>query len=107
MYKSEAIAVLRSGKWRTAMDGINGAEELLEAAKVAVRALSDQREREIVRPLTLRDLRKMNGEPVWIIDGDEPGHWELSADALDYLEDREAALYGVSWWAYRTKVREV
>ena len=64
------------------------------------------------KPLTLDELRQMDGEPVWIQEG-SAGHWELSADAADYLEDRDEDFYGMiaiegglhqsGWLAYRHK----
>lgn len=65
-----------------------------------------------IKPLTLDELRQMDGEPVWIQEGGA-GHWELSADAADYLEDRDLDFYGMiacggglhqsGWLAYRRK----
>ena len=68
-------------------------------------------------PLTLDELRKMDGEPVWIVEDPDWGHWELSADAEDYVTDREPSFYGMKhndqagryglhklgWLAYRRK----
>ncbi len=54
-----------------------------------------KRERESPKPLTLEELREMDGEPVWIVEEPNWGHWELSANAKDYLEDREEAFYGM------------
>ena len=46
-------------------------------------------------PLTLEQLREMDGEPVWIVEHPDWGHWELSADAKDYIADRDQDLYGL------------
>lgn len=46
-------------------------------------------------PLTLEQLRKMDGEPIWIVEYPDWGHWELSEDADDYLADRDPAFYGM------------
>ena len=46
-------------------------------------------------PLTLEQLREMSGEPVWIVEHPDWGHWELSADAEDYIADRDQDLYGL------------
>ena len=73
-----------------------------------------------VEPLTLDELRKMDGEPVWIVEEPDWGHWELSADAEDYVTDREPSFYGMKhndqdgryglhklgWLAYRQKPEE-
>ena len=47
------------------------------------------------KPLTLEELREMSGEPVWIVEQPDWGHWELSADAEDYLADRDQDFYGL------------
>lgn len=68
-------------------------------------------------PLTLDELRQMHGEPVWIVEHPDWGHWELSEDAEDYLVDRDEAFYDMThndaagryglhalgWRAYRHK----
>lgn len=46
-------------------------------------------------PLTLEQLREMDGEPVWIVEHPDWGHWELSADAEDYLADRDQDFYAL------------
>ena len=46
-------------------------------------------------PLSLEQLREMNGKPVWIVEYPDWGHWELSEDAEDYLCDRDTELYGL------------
>ena len=46
-------------------------------------------------PLTLEELREMDGEPGWIVEHPDWGHWELSADAEDYIADRDQDLYGL------------
>lgn len=70
------------------------------------------------KPLTLDELRRMDGEPVWIVEWDalkqdHDGHWELSTDAEDYFLDRDDCFYGMQkhcgglhpsgWLACRTK----
>lgn len=76
------------------------------------KALADPEEQKKPEALTLDELRQMDGEPVWIQEGGA-GHWELSADAADYLEDRDLDFYGMiacggglhqsGWLAYRHK----
>lgn len=51
------------------------------------------------QPLTLEQLRGMDGQPVWIMESPDWGHWELSEDAEDYLADRDTALYGDTYSA--------
>ena len=71
-------------------------------------------------PLTLEQLRQMDGRPVWIVEHPDWGHWELSADAEDYIADRDQDLYGLKhddpagqcglhvlgWLAYRRPPEE-
>lgn len=49
---------------------------------------------EVGEPLSLEQLKQMDGEPVWIVEFPDWGHWELSEDAEDYLCDRDTDLYG-------------
>lgn len=49
------------------------------------------------QPLTLEQLRGMDGQPVWIMESPDWGHWELSEDAEDYLEGRDTSLYGITY----------
>ena len=44
-------------------------------------------------PLTLDQLREMDGQPVWIVEYPDWGHWELSEDANDYIVDRNLNFY--------------
>lgn len=48
-------------------------------------------------PLTLEQLRQMDGQPVWIVEYPDWGHWELSEDAEDYIADRDPDFYGLSY----------
>lgn len=80
-----------------------------------------RQEQERNAPLTLDELREMGGEPVWIVEDPDWGHWELSADAEDYVTDREPSFYGMKhndqagryglhklgWLAYRQKPEDV
>ena len=72
---------------------------LREALDMAISALRQQeRFGEVtkkVEPLTLDELRKMDGEPVWIVKYPDWGRWELSADAEDYVTDRDTDFYGM------------
>lgn len=85
----------------------------------ALSALRAQQEQERNEPLTLDELRRMDGEPVWIVEEPDWGHWELSADAEDYLADRDECFYGMKhddpdgryglhklgWLAYRHQLK--
>lgn len=119
----EAISILErvahtESKWP-------GTDDTLEALDMAISALRQQDHfREVtkkVEPLTLEELRKMDGEPVWIVEYPDWGHWELSADAEDYVTDREPSFYGMKhndpagryglhklgWLAYRQKPERI
>jgi hypothetical protein len=69
------------------------------------------------KPLTLDELLEMDGQPVWIVEYPDWGHWELAEDAGDYLTDRyeefynmryddqegHGGLHKLGWLAYRRK----
>lgn len=50
-----------------------------------------------IEPLTMEQLLEMDGQPVWIMEAPEWGHWELSEDARDYLTDRDPELYRLTY----------
>ena len=55
-------------------------------------------------PLTLEELRKIDGEPVWLVN-QNGGRWVIMSGA--YLWDsRKNADYGKTWLAYRQKPEE-
>lgn len=64
----------------------------VEAIDAALDALKMS---ETGEPLTIEQLRKMGGKPVWIVEWPEWGHWELSEDAEDYIIDRRKEFYGL------------
>ena len=81
---------------------------LREALDMAISALRQQDHfREVtkkVEPLTLDELRKMDGEPVWLVN-QNGGRWVIMSGA--YLWDsRKNADYGKTWLAYRQKPEE-
>lgn len=70
MTKEEAITILENGEWWEIISGVlphNDAEriELQEAVHVAISALRAQVDTPPNAPLTLKELREMDGEPVW------------------------------------------
>lgn len=125
MTREEAIRVLErvahtESKWP-------GTEDTLEALDMGISALRQQEQLDKVsqsssqdKPLTLDELLQMNGEPVWIVEYPDWGHWELSADAGDYVAERDYDCYGMKhddpagryglhklgWLAYRKKPEE-
>ena len=90
------------------------------ACRMGAEALRALDAKENQKPLTLEELRQMNGEPVWIVEHPDWGHWELAEDAEDYLMDRDEDFYGMKhndplgrfglhvlgWLAYRHKPKE-
>lgn len=93
-------------EYRAATTPMAGARGLF---KIAAEALREKADRENPQPLTLEELRQMDGEPVWIDDWWEDSHgWELSMDAADYFEGerRTEKEYGSIWVAYRHKPKE-
>ena len=92
--------------------------EMAEAHRVAISALRQQEHfREVtkkVEPLTLDELRRMEGQPVYIVENteywaivnsfDQAGVYLLSygnPDDYGYFD-----LYGKTWLAYRQKPEE-
>lgn len=72
------------------LSGYNGEDMELkvirDACRVAVKVLRTPGLLEkLGEPLTLEQLRRMDGQPVWIVESPDWGHWELSEDAEDYL----------------------
>lgn len=83
---------------------------------INISALKRSSSKERNDPLTLDDLQKMNGEPVWIqlIDSRKSGHWAIVAgvdtkygEKTLYLEGNFTCRdYGKTWLAYRHKPEE-
>ena len=70
-----------------------------ETVNVLLSALCSNHFRDVTKmiPLTLEQLREMEGQPVWIVESPDWGHWELSEDAGDYLCDRDTDMYGLTY----------
>ena len=89
-YTDEEVSrKLRKWKGHCQIPGLD--ELILWAADIIDRRAAPEN-----KPLTLEQLRKMDGEPVYIVAWPDWGHWELSADAEDYLEDRDEDFYGMT-----------
>ena len=78
---------------------------LREALDMAISALRQQEcVGDVNKSLTLDELRKMDGEPVWLVN-QNGGRWVIMSGA--YLCDsRKNADYGKTWLAYRQKPEE-
>lgn len=109
MTNEEAIAVLEESKrqneimrdnpttfWKISdMEaGIENAKKRILALDAAISAIRHVSARQ---PLTMEQLRGMDGQPVWIMESPNWGHWELSEDAEDYLAGRDTSLYGITY----------
>lgn len=94
----------------------DGKPDVQEFYKIAEAALRAQQERADQKPLTLDELRQMDGEPVWV----KADHCGVYADIVHIQgqEDGESYVhfkinwrlqengYGKTWLAYRHKPRE-
>lgn len=95
MTNEEALDMLEYGDWFQSVynnlpeSTANKVAEAIEAVAKAVHSATTS------EPLTLEQLRQMDGRPVWIVEHPDWGHWELSADAEDYIADRDQDLYGL------------
>ena len=78
---------------------------LREALDMAISALREQvvadKDAGKNEPLTLDELREMDGEPVWLVN-QNGGRWVIMSGV--YLwNSRKNADYGKTWLAYRQK----
>ena len=90
--------------------------EMAEAHRVAISALRQcEHFREVtkkVEPLTLDELRQMDGEPVWVQSPGVPeyGRWAIvegvGENCLFLHDDFTCHEYGKTWLAYRQKPEE-
>ena len=87
---------------------------LREALDVAIKALDDVPDKDIWKnePLTLDELRQMDGEPVWVQSPGVPeyGRWAIvegvGENCLFLHDDFTCHDYGKTWLAYRQKPEE-
>ena len=97
--------------------------EMAEAHRVAISALRQQEHfregTKKVEPLTLEELRKMDGEPVWceiyikgqpsfygIVHGENVTGFIPGDDKPANLAITNVGAYGLAWLAYRQKPEE-
>ena len=114
MTREEAIEILR--KNRPTSDPRPCGVELCDAVDMAISALRQQDHfREVtkkVEPLTLDELRQMEGEPVWVQSPGVPeyGRWAIvegvGENCLFLHDDFTCHDYGKTWLAYRQKPEE-
>lgn len=88
----------------------------MDFARITLEALREKAEREDPKPLTLKDLRQMDGEPVWI----RANHYGIFADVVKISgrDDGDNFVgvklcyrlrengYGKTWICYRHKPKE-
>ena len=118
MTREEAIEILR--KNRPTSDTRPCGMELCEAVDMAISSLRQQEHfREVtkkVEPLTLDELRQMDGEPVWceiyikgqssfygIVHGENVTGFIPGDDKPANLAITNVGAYGLAWLAYRQK----
>ena len=120
MTRYEAIKILEYPvkKWSMEWDEREDGLSYYEALDMAISALRQQEHfREVtkkVEPLTLEELRKMDGEPVYIVENTE--YWSIvngfgrnGVYLLSYGNPDDFGsfeLYGKTWLAYRQKPEE-
>ena len=81
-----------------------GARAMFE---IAATALREKAEREDPKPLTLEELRQMDGEPVWVIGTYFAGGSWQGWDIIERV-DHDGILFGYStefteWWNYNLR----
>ena len=80
MTRAEAIKVLRTESVEIGGNAVSVCR-FWEALDMAIAALREQDHfREVTKkvdPLTLDELRKMDGEPVWVVYDEDAGMWAL------------------------------
>lgn len=97
MTNEKALYLLEHGDWFQAVYNNlpeSTAEQIAEAINTVAKTV---RFTFYGDPLTLEQLRNMDGKPVWIVESPDWGHWELSEDAEDYILDRDTDLYGLTY----------
>ena len=117
MTREEAIEILR--KNRPTSDPRPCGMELCDAVDMAIYALRAQQEhfREVtkkVEPLTLDDMRQMDGEPVYCVEITGREEWLFRRDGGfadmygEFTSDDFMVWdsYGKLWWCYRQKPEE-
>ena len=108
MTREEAIEILRAESGDVSCNTV-GVARWMEAIDMAISAIRQQ-EQDRNKPLTLDELRQMDGKPVWIVAGDV-SWWDIvSFSVRDWLylargEELRYSRYG-EWLAYRQKPEE-
>lgn len=107
MTKEEAARILDPETTREALaeieyyGGFRGEEAVLEAAREARRIAAEALRHKLTGdPLTPEQLRKMDGQLVWVLDKEKPqdSGWTIWAEEFNDLLSEGS--YGVTWIAY-------
>ena len=121
MTREEAIKVLRTESVELGGNAVSVCR-FWEALDMAVKALEDVPNKDVGKnePLTLDELRKMDGEPVWceiyikgqfpfygIVHGDNVTGFIPGDDRPVNLAITNVGAYGLAWLADRQKPEEV
>lgn len=114
MTREEAIKVLLTESVELGGNAFSVCR-FLEALDMAIKALEDVTDKDVGRnePLTLDELREMDGEPVWVQSPGVPeyGRWAIvegvGENCLFLHDDFTCHDYGKTWLAYRQNPEEV
>lgn len=115
MTKEKAIKWLNAIEEKYIHGGDEGSDEARrEAIGMAIDALQAQQETEKNEPLTMAELLKMDGEPVYLRSDDYPGDcgWyvikAVDKDEVIFTDGNIFLMseYGTLWLAYRRKPEE-
>ena len=113
MTREEAIKVLRTESIELGGSATSVCR-FWEALDMAAKALEDVTDKDVGKndPLTLDELRQMDGEPVWVQSPGIPeyGRWAIvegvGENSLFLHDDFTCHDYGKTWLAFRQKPEE-
>ena len=113
MTREDAIKVLRTESVEIGGNAVSVAR-WLTALDAVVKALEEVPDKDVGKnePLTLDELRRMDGEPVWVQSPGVPeyGRWAIvegvGENCLFLRDDFTCHDYGKTWLAYRYKPEE-
>ena len=113
MTNEEAIKVLRTESVEIGGNAVSVCR-FWDALDIAIKSLEDVPDKDVGKnePLTLDELRQMDGEPVWVQSPGVPeyGRWAIvegvGENCLFLHDDFTCHDYGKTWIAYRQKPEE-
>ena len=89
MTNEEAACLLDPETNYSALVQYEAGPERMDAVEEALRIVAAVLRGPPMTSMTLEQLRGMGGQPVWIVEYPDWGHWELSEDGEDYIADRD------------------